>query len=140
MAASKPTTLSYFVKRLRDSGYVVDELYTRYGDMDARQWTVVIDPGNASVFCTMIENKNMIGGEVFRFLGFRTVFPSKSQDQDLVGRGSDRDAGTGGNQQQASGLWQEGFRNYAVVNWSSTLLNHFVDVNKMVFCFRICKV
>ena len=75
MAASKPTTLSYFVKRLRDSGYVVDELYTRYGDMDARQWTVVIDPGNASVFCTMIENKNMIGEKYFDFWDSGQFFP-----------------------------------------------------------------
>lgn len=64
---SKPTTLSYFVKRLRDSGYVVDELYTNYGEMDARRWTVVIDPGCASVFCTCIENKHELGEKYFEY-------------------------------------------------------------------------
>ena len=65
--ANKPTTLSYFVKRLRDSGYVVDELFTNYGEMDCRQWTVVIDPGNASVFCTLLENKAQLGEKYFEF-------------------------------------------------------------------------
>ena len=64
---SKPTTLSYFMKRLRDSGYVVDELFSNYGEMDARRWTVVIDPGCASVFCTCIENKHELGEKYFEY-------------------------------------------------------------------------
>ena len=64
---SKPTTLSYFVKRLRDSGYIVNELFTDYGEMDARRWTVVIDPGCASVFCTCIENKHELGEKYFEY-------------------------------------------------------------------------
>lgn len=55
--ANKLTTQGYFIKRLRDSGYVVNRVFSDYGEVDPRQWTVVIDPGVASVFCTCyIEN------------------------------------------------------------------------------------
>ena len=54
--SNKLTTLGYFKKRLRDSGYVVDELYRNYSRTDPRSWTIVIDPGVASVFCTCYEN------------------------------------------------------------------------------------
>ena len=64
---SKPTTMSYFIKRLRDSGYIVNELFSDYGEMDARRWTVVIDPGCASVFCTCIENKHELGEKYFEY-------------------------------------------------------------------------
>lgn len=57
MATSKPWTKSYFIKRLRDSGYVVEDLYNRYSDTDCRVWSVVIDPGGASVIATCIENR-----------------------------------------------------------------------------------
>lgn len=50
------TSIGYFMKRLRDSGYRVEKLYTHYSEMDARRWTVVIDPDKASVFCTCYEN------------------------------------------------------------------------------------
>ena len=66
-SVSKPTTLSYFIKRLRDSGYVANELFTDYGEMDARRWTVVIDPGGASVFCTCIENRHELGEKYFEY-------------------------------------------------------------------------
>lgn len=59
--------MSYFIKRLRDSGYIVNELFSDYGDMDARRWTVVIDPGCASVFCTCIENKHELGEKYFEY-------------------------------------------------------------------------
>ena len=56
--ANKLTTLGYFKKRLRDSGYVVEELFRYYSSMDPRTWTVVIDPGCASIFCTCYCNAN----------------------------------------------------------------------------------
>jgi len=40
MSRNKITTVSYFIKRLRDSGYVTDKLYTDYSNSDARSWTV----------------------------------------------------------------------------------------------------
>lgn len=54
--SNKINTQGYFIKRLRESGYRVDRLFNHYGEMDPRTWTVVIDPGGASVFCTCYVN------------------------------------------------------------------------------------
>ena len=50
--ANKITTLSYFTKRLKDSGYEVWKLFDAYSESDDRCWTIVIDPGVASIICT----------------------------------------------------------------------------------------
>lgn len=63
--ANKLTTLGYFKKRMRDSGYVVEDLYRRYSSMDLRSWSVVIDPGNASIFCTCYQNDPEPGSSYF---------------------------------------------------------------------------
>lgn len=65
MAKNKITTVSYFIKRLRDSGYVCDKLYTEYAYSDPRSWTVVVDPKNSSVFITCFNNHNDLGEEYF---------------------------------------------------------------------------
>jgi hypothetical protein len=65
MATNKLTTLGYFVKRLRDSGYVVDKLFINYGQADPRCWTVIIDPAVASVMCTCYVNDPMLGESYF---------------------------------------------------------------------------
>lgn len=54
--ANKPTTESYFIKRLRDSGYLVDRVPIRFGYHDPRAWMVVIDQGRSSVFATCYRN------------------------------------------------------------------------------------
>jgi len=59
--SNKITTLGYTLKRLRDSGYFVNKLFTDYNDADPRSWTVVIDPGGTSVFCTCYVNDPYIG-------------------------------------------------------------------------------
>lgn len=56
--SNKITNQSYFIKRLRDSGYIVNKLDLDYSLMDPRAWTVIIDPGTASVFCTLFKNAN----------------------------------------------------------------------------------
>ena len=56
--SNKLTTLGYFKKRLRDSGYMVNDLYRGYAFSDPRAWTVIIDPGCASIFCTCYINAN----------------------------------------------------------------------------------
>ena len=58
MGSNNIKTQGYFIKRLRDSGYVVDKLYNFYSQLDNRAWTVVIDPGNASIFCTCYINEH----------------------------------------------------------------------------------
>ena len=65
--SNKPTTLGYFLKRMKDSGYRVDKLFVDYSENDPRVWTVVIDAGNASVFCTCFVNRNGLGDNYFEF-------------------------------------------------------------------------
>lgn len=52
MANNKITTKSYFIKRLRDCGYVVDKTPIEYLENDVRRWTILLDNGISSVFGT----------------------------------------------------------------------------------------
>ena len=63
--ANKITTQSYFIKRLKDSGYVVYKIFDEYGEADPRNWTVMIDPGYASIFCTCYVNEPFYGDSYF---------------------------------------------------------------------------
>jgi len=56
MAKNKITTLSYFCKRLKDSGFIVWKIFNKYSEIDTRKWTVMINPGEESVFITCIVN------------------------------------------------------------------------------------
>lgn len=42
MANNKITTKSYFIKRLRDCGYVVDKTPIEYLENDVRRWTILL--------------------------------------------------------------------------------------------------
>ena len=48
--------LSYFVKRLRDNGYVVWKIFNEYNIGDSRKWTILVNPGMESVFITCYVN------------------------------------------------------------------------------------
>jgi hypothetical protein len=65
MAKNKITTVGYFIKRLRDSGYITDKVFVDYAEHDPRSWTVVVDPRNSSVFITCFNNHNSLGEEYF---------------------------------------------------------------------------
>jgi hypothetical protein len=65
MSKNKLTTVGYFIKRLRDCGYVTDKVFTDYSEADARAWTVVVDPRFSSVFITCFNNHNYLGEEYF---------------------------------------------------------------------------
>ncbi len=65
MSGNKLGTLGYFKKRLRDSGYIVEDLWMRYNRTDPRQWSVVIDPVVACVFCTYYQNAEEPGEDFF---------------------------------------------------------------------------
>ena len=65
MSKNKLTTVGYFIKRLRDSGYVTDKVFSDYGDHDPRAWTVIVDPRFTSVFITCFNNHNSFGEEYF---------------------------------------------------------------------------
>ena len=82
--ANKLTTLGYFKKRMRDCGYFVDDLFRNYAQTDPRHWTVVIDPGVASIFCTCYVNANkddlresQIGDFYFEFYDGGQFIPGK---------------------------------------------------------------
>jgi hypothetical protein len=74
---NKLTTMGYFVKRLRDCGYIVDKLYNNYGFTDPRSWSVVIDPGNASVFCTCYQNDCELGESFFEIYDGKQYIPGR---------------------------------------------------------------
>jgi hypothetical protein len=58
MAKNKIKTPSYFIKRLRDNGFVVLRLFSVYAKSDPRRWTVMVNPTESSVLITCYSNKN----------------------------------------------------------------------------------
>ena len=56
MPKNKITTQGYFVRRLRNSGYMTSRVYDRYQDSDPRKWTIVIDPEGDSLLITCWDN------------------------------------------------------------------------------------
>ena len=56
MGKNSVTTQGYFVKRLRDNGFVTSRVYDRYKDTDKRKWTVVVNPETDSIFITCYDN------------------------------------------------------------------------------------
>lgn len=51
-SSNKLYTLSYFRKRLLDSGIKSVKVVEKYSDTDARYWTLLIDPNQSSLICT----------------------------------------------------------------------------------------
>ena len=63
--SNKIKTAGYFIKRLKDSGFVVFKIFNAYSNQDPRRWTVLIDPGVSSVYITCFSNKNEINEVLF---------------------------------------------------------------------------
>ena len=63
--ANKLKTAGYVIKRLRDSGFIVNRSNVKYLDGDFRRWTVIVDHGDANVFLTCYENYPHIGDVSF---------------------------------------------------------------------------
>ena len=49
---NKIHNLSYFVKRLKDSNFIVWKVFNNYSEVDDRLWTLLINPGQESVYIT----------------------------------------------------------------------------------------
>lgn len=75
--SNKLTTLGYFRKRLKDCGYNSVEVYRNFSETDPRVWTLVIDPGNASIFCTCYINYAEIGQSFFELYDGGQYIPGK---------------------------------------------------------------
>lgn len=63
--SNKIKTAGYFIKRLKDSGFVVFKMFNAYSEIDPRRWTVLVDPGVSSVYITCYSNKNEINEILF---------------------------------------------------------------------------
>lgn len=81
-------TAGYFIKRLRDNGYVTVRLFSEYGHHDPRKWTVVVDPGGHSLMITCYQNKEFKGDMYFEFNDASNKFPLnyklKTQSMEIV--------------------------------------------------------
>lgn len=65
---NKISTLSYFVKRLKDNKYIVWKIFDSYNIGDPRKWTVLVNPGFHSVYITcFIDNESLQNKPVFMF-------------------------------------------------------------------------
>jgi len=65
---NKISTLSYFIKRLKDNKYVVWKIFDGYYIGDRRKWTVLVNPGFHSVYITCyIDNESLQNEPVFSF-------------------------------------------------------------------------
>lgn len=58
---NKIHTLSYFKKRLKDSGYIVWDIMNKYSIEDPRKWTVLVNPSIESIFITCSVNREELG-------------------------------------------------------------------------------
>lgn len=72
---NKITTAGYFIKRLRDSGFVVIRLFTKYPLHDPRRWTLMVDPEGHCLQITCYENKEFKGEIMFEFNDAGNKFP-----------------------------------------------------------------
>lgn len=72
---NKISTLGYFMKRLRDSGFITIRLFNKYSYQDPRKWSVIVDPGNRSVVITCYENKEYKGDVSFEINDGGNQFP-----------------------------------------------------------------
>jgi hypothetical protein len=65
MSNNKLKTPGYFIKRLRDNGFIVIRLFSVYAKSDPRRWTVMVNPSERSVMITCYANKNNFGEILF---------------------------------------------------------------------------
>lgn len=75
--SNKITTLGYILKRLRDSGYYTYKIFNEYSQVDPRAWTIVIDPGTASIFCTCYVNDPYLGESYFELYDGGQFIPGR---------------------------------------------------------------
>ena len=69
--------MGYFIKRLKDSGYVVEKLFNEYSEIDPRSWTIIVDPKFASIFITCYNNYEELGDECFELSDGGQYIPEK---------------------------------------------------------------
>jgi hypothetical protein len=64
---NKIYTPGYFIKRLRDNDFIVLRIFQDYKKDDPRRWTILVDPGDTSLFITCMNDPFVKGEVVFYF-------------------------------------------------------------------------
>lgn len=81
-------TAGYLIKRLRDAGFVSWKMFNQYSEGDTRQWTILVDPGGASVYITCHKNKKLIDGICFQLDDGGQILPTnyflKTQSAEVI--------------------------------------------------------
>lgn len=72
---NKISTPGYFLKRLKDNNFNTFKIFKNYAESDPRRWTVLVDPGEASVYITCYENSAFQGDIMFEFNDGGRLFP-----------------------------------------------------------------
>jgi len=74
------TTQSYAVKRLRDSGYIVDRLDSiQYNETDKRKWSILVDNKTSSIILTCYDDSS-----IQLYDGCRFFNPNLKLDTDSI--------------------------------------------------------
>ena len=85
---NKLKTAGYFIKRLKDNDFVTLRIFDKYSEADPRKWTVLVDPGGASVFVTCFENTPFKGEYLFSLYdgnqSFNSNFSLKTDSIEVV--------------------------------------------------------
>jgi hypothetical protein len=72
---NKISTPGYFLKRLKDNKFKTYKVFKEYAASDPRRWTILVDPGNTSVFITCYENLSFKGDVLFEINDGGQLFP-----------------------------------------------------------------
>jgi len=85
---NKLKTAGYFIKRLKDNGFVTLRIFDKYSEADPRKWTILVDPSGASVYITCFENTPFKGEYLFNFddgnQNFRGNFSLRTDSIEVV--------------------------------------------------------
>lgn len=73
---NKISTLGYFKKRLRDSGFITNDLFKNYNKSDKRKWSVIINPGADSIIITCYNSPDF-SAPIFEFFDDGSKIKSK---------------------------------------------------------------
>ena len=69
------TTQGYFIKRLRDCGFIVIKLFHDFNLTDPRKWVILVNPKRESVLITCYCNKNNYKEVIFEISDGGTKIP-----------------------------------------------------------------
>ena len=85
---NKLKTAGYFIKRLKDNGFVTLRIFDKYNEADPRKWTILVDPSGSSVYITCFENTPFKGEYLFNFSdgnqNFKGNFSLKTDSIEVV--------------------------------------------------------